>query len=301
MAEVIALVKRCEAPPTLVGLGTVHDHYAMGRVLGKGRFGVVYDAVNKRTRRRYAIKVVNKKLQLSDLTAQRVLRNEIKVMRHMSRLRKEDCGSILQMHEVYEDDYLVHLVMERLDNGECDFSTTAPPSLPSTAAAASPLRSANVNGTATTPLARANEAGAGRGGSGGARRGGDLFERIVENGRFSEADASRIVRLLLEGLMVIHAHGLVHRDIKVGAPSLFSFALAFTVVFVSPFARFQSLFYTLYSILYTLYSILYTLLYCTHAKNVLFACAQPEHILFAYPPEPRFLYDYDHEVEAEAR
>lgn len=44
--------------------------------------------------------------------------------------------------------------------------------------------------------------------------GGELFDHIILNGGFSEADASNIVGQLLSAIQFIHGKGLVHRDIK---------------------------------------------------------------------------------------
>lgn len=44
--------------------------------------------------------------------------------------------------------------------------------------------------------------------------GGELFERIVEKGQYSEQDAAQAVRDILSALQYLHSHGIVHRDIK---------------------------------------------------------------------------------------
>ena len=44
--------------------------------------------------------------------------------------------------------------------------------------------------------------------------GGELFERVVLAGRFSEADARAFVRSLLVALSYCHSQNVAHRDIK---------------------------------------------------------------------------------------
>ncbi|XP_062517007.1 calcium/calmodulin-dependent protein kinase type IV-like [Corticium candelabrum] len=44
--------------------------------------------------------------------------------------------------------------------------------------------------------------------------GGELFDRIIESGFFSEKVAANVVKQLLEALAYIHARNIMHRDIK---------------------------------------------------------------------------------------
>eukprot|EP00187_Rhodella_violacea_P014365 CAMPEP_0184712566 /NCGR_PEP_ID=MMETSP0314-20130426/3082_1 /TAXON_ID=38298 /ORGANISM="Rhodella maculata, Strain CCMP 736" /LENGTH=561 /DNA_ID=CAMNT_0027175039 /DNA_START=44 /DNA_END=1732 /DNA_ORIENTATION=- len=45
-------------------------------------------------------------------------------------------------------------------------------------------------------------------------RGGELFDRIVAKGKYSERDASAILRTMLETIAFCHLKGIVHRDLK---------------------------------------------------------------------------------------
>ncbi|KAA8496466.1 Calcium-dependent protein kinase SK5 [Porphyridium purpureum] len=44
--------------------------------------------------------------------------------------------------------------------------------------------------------------------------GGELFDRIIEKGHYSEADASELIRIMLKVVAACHAKGVVHRDLK---------------------------------------------------------------------------------------
>lgn len=44
--------------------------------------------------------------------------------------------------------------------------------------------------------------------------GGELFDRIVEKGSYTEKDASMLIRQVLEATVYMHSQGVVHRDLK---------------------------------------------------------------------------------------
>ena len=45
--------------------------------------------------------------------------------------------------------------------------------------------------------------------------GGELFDRIVEKGNYTEKDASELIKQVLKAVDYMHEKGVVHRDLKV--------------------------------------------------------------------------------------
>lgn len=45
--------------------------------------------------------------------------------------------------------------------------------------------------------------------------GGELFDRIVEKGSYTEKDAANLIKQILEAVDYMHSQGVVHRDLKV--------------------------------------------------------------------------------------
>lgn len=44
--------------------------------------------------------------------------------------------------------------------------------------------------------------------------GGELLDRIIAKGFFTEADATRVLQMVLEGVVYLHSLGIAHRDLK---------------------------------------------------------------------------------------
>lgn len=86
--------------------------YTLGKVLGRGQFGVTHLAVHKRTGEQYAVKTIAKK----KLKTQRdvdSLKREVTIMHLLS-----GHPYIVDVKKVYEDDDNVHIVMELCTGGE---------------------------------------------------------------------------------------------------------------------------------------------------------------------------------------
>jgi serine/threonine protein kinase len=45
-------------------------------------------------------------------------------------------------------------------------------------------------------------------------RGGELFERLLQKGKYSERDASLVMRQILQAVADCHINGVIHRDLK---------------------------------------------------------------------------------------
>ena len=50
--------------------------------------------------------------------------------------------------------------------------------------------------------------------------GGELFDRIVAKGSYSEKEASDVIKSVTAALQYLHEHNIVHRDLKPGQEQL---------------------------------------------------------------------------------
>jgi len=127
------------------------DDFVFGRELGRGRFSVVQECVNKVTNKHCAVKIIEKSTITADEKA--LLRTEIAVLKLVKH------PNIIRMEGLYESKDHIYIVMEML-------------------------------------------------------KGGELFERIVGRPRFTELEAAKLLRPLLESVAYLHDLGIVHRDLK---------------------------------------------------------------------------------------
>jgi len=89
---------------------TVHDLYSFGKTLGTGGFSVVKEATNKETNSNFAIKIIQKDSANPDDIA--LLYSEIDIMQKLRH------PNIISLHEVFEDDKTLYLVLELVTGGE---------------------------------------------------------------------------------------------------------------------------------------------------------------------------------------
>ncbi|KAJ7326066.1 Calcium/calmodulin-dependent protein kinase type 1 [Desmophyllum pertusum] len=124
--------------------------YDFRDVLGTGAFSEVVMAVEKASRKLYAVKCINKR-NLSG--KEEAVENEIAI------LKKVNHPNIIRLWEIFDNKTHLYLVMDLVQGGE-------------------------------------------------------LFDRIVEKGSYTEKDASDLIKQILEAVDYLHGQGIVHRDLK---------------------------------------------------------------------------------------
>ncbi|XP_057485788.1 calcium-dependent protein kinase 2-like [Actinidia eriantha] len=143
------------SPNTILGkpYEDVKFHYSIGKVLGKGQFGVTYLCTELSTGHRYACKSIAKR-KLATKSDKEDMRREIHIMQHLS-----GQANIVEFKGAYEDRNSVHLVMELCEGGE-------------------------------------------------------LFDRIIAKGHYSERAAASICRAIVNVVHICQFMGVMHRDLK---------------------------------------------------------------------------------------
>jgi serine/threonine protein kinase len=93
-----------------IGYADLYDFYDLKENLGKGKYGLVKQAVHKRTGRDVAVKIIKKKeLSLKDLE---LLKREIEVLKVCQH------PSIIRFYDVFENQDYIYIVMELLKGGD---------------------------------------------------------------------------------------------------------------------------------------------------------------------------------------
>lgn len=92
--------------------GEIQNHYTLGDEIGRGGFSVVVEATSKKKGSegdRYAVKIIEKSMIQDDI---KLLRREIDIMKRVEH------PNILKLHEIYESDEKVYIVMELVNGSE---------------------------------------------------------------------------------------------------------------------------------------------------------------------------------------
>merc|ERR1712137_334367 len=134
-----------EAPITVFA-----EKYNVGDVLGRGAFSVVKEVTSKRSGRRYAVKIIDKKNVGQDMQRLRV---EIDILTRVKH------PNIINLKEIMEDDDTLYIITELVTGGE-------------------------------------------------------LFDKIVDLGAYTEADAAQLVARMVSAIDYLHSMNIVHRDLK---------------------------------------------------------------------------------------
>lgn len=67
--------------------------------------------------------------------------------------------------------------------------------------------------------------------------GGELFDRIVEKGFYTERDASQLIHQILDAVKYLHDMGIVHRDLKVSCFTSCCYRYPWTVLHLFQWKR----------------------------------------------------------------
>ncbi|KAJ4981554.1 hypothetical protein NE237_032391 [Protea cynaroides] len=140
---------------TILGkpLEDLKSYYTLGKVLGRGQFGVTYLCTENSTGHTYACKSILKR-KLVSKNDKEDMKREVQILQHLT-----GQPNIVEFNGAFEDRQSVHLVMELCAGGE-------------------------------------------------------LFDRIIAKGHYSERAAASLFRSIVNVVHICHFMGVMHRDLK---------------------------------------------------------------------------------------
>ncbi|KAJ7565438.1 hypothetical protein O6H91_02G060900 [Diphasiastrum complanatum] len=170
------------------------DKYELGKLLGHGQFGYTYEAMEIFTGANVAVKRIEKKKMLLPISIEDV-RREVKILQALS-----GHENIVQFYAAFEDDDYVYIAMELLPVLQLSISRCYLFHLQSPAVTARTLPPCSLSLNSNQRLCE----------------GGELLDCILakKDGRYSEKDAAKLVRQMLNVVARCHLNGIVHRDLK---------------------------------------------------------------------------------------
>ena len=81
-------------------------------MIGKGNFAKVFEAINQGSKRKFALKTINKAMYKDNIKSVMGLHDEVNL------LRKIRHPNVLQLYEIFESDNNIHLIIEHLNGKE---------------------------------------------------------------------------------------------------------------------------------------------------------------------------------------
>jgi len=90
----------------------VSDSYEVGQQIGKGAFSTVHLVTKKDTGEKFAMKVINKEKLGIEAKSEERLKREVEILKSVRH------PNIIPLHELFETDNRLYLIMELVSGGE---------------------------------------------------------------------------------------------------------------------------------------------------------------------------------------